>query len=155
MRRTRLADRDCSIAKSVDAVGDPWTLLVVRDALLGVSRFEDFQRRLGTPRATLSSRLSQLVEIDVLTKDDEGGYHLTDKGRALRPVIVTMMQWGDRWVRDDEPPTRLVEEGTGRSIRPILVDEETRVPLDELRIRAEGAVTDGLPHRTGADEPAL
>lgn len=151
MRRTSLAGHNCSIAKTVDAVGDPWTLLVVRDALVGITRFEDFQRRLGTPRATLSDRLTRLVGAGVLTKDDDGAYHLTDKGRALRPVIVTMMQWGDHWVRDDEPPTRLVEEGTGRLVRPILVDEETRIPLDELRVRAEGPLVEGLPRR--APEP--
>jgi DNA-binding HxlR family transcriptional regulator len=147
MRRTRLDDRDCSIAKTVDAVGDPWTLLIVRDALLGVARFEDLQRRLGTPRATLANRLAQLVQIDVLRKDDDGSYHLTDKGRALRPVLITMMQWGDHWVRDDEPPTRLIEVGTGRNIRPVLVDSETGTPIDQLQVRAEGPLVEGLPRR--------
>lgn len=151
MRRTRLDDRACSIAKTVDAVGDPWTLLIVRDALLGVARFEDFHRRLGTPRATLANRLAQLVEIDVLHKDDGGSYHLTDKGRALRPVIITMMQWGDHWVRDDEPPTRLIEAGTGRWIRPVLVDRETGVPIDQLQVRAEGPLVEGLPARADGD----
>jgi DNA-binding HxlR family transcriptional regulator len=105
MRRASLSHMACSVAKTVDIVGDPWTLLVVRDALVGVTRFEDFHRRLGTPRATLTSRLTSLVDTGVLAKDD-GEYHLTEKGRALRPVIVTLMQWGDHWVRDDEPPTR-------------------------------------------------
>ena len=151
MRRTRLDDRACSIAKTVDAVGDPWTLLIVRDALLGVARFEDFHRRLGTPRATLANRLAQLVEIDVLHKDDGGRYHLTDKGRALRPVIITMMQWGDHWVREDEPPTRLIEDGTGRWIRPVLVDRETGVPIDQLQVRAQGPLVEGLPARADGD----
>lgn len=152
MRRTSLSHMACSIAKTADVVGDPWTMLIVRDALLGVARFEDFHRRLGTPRATLASRLGTLVESGVLHKDDHGTYQLTDKGRALRPVIITMMQWGDHWVRDDEPPTRLIEVGTDRSIHPVLVDRETGTPIDKLRVRAEGPLIDGLPTR---DESAL
>jgi DNA-binding HxlR family transcriptional regulator len=149
MRRASLSHMACSVAKTVDIVGDPWTLLVVRDALVGVTRFEDFHRRLGTPRATLTSRLTSLVDTGVLAKDD-GEYHLTEKGRALRPVIVTLMQWGDHWVRDDEPPTRLVEVGTGRPVRPVLVDRETGIPLDELTVRAEGPLVEGLPVRDDA-----
>jgi DNA-binding HxlR family transcriptional regulator len=152
VRRASLAHMACSIAKTVDVVGDPWTLLIVRDLLLGVSRFEDLHRRLGTPRATLSNRLAKLVDADVARKDEHGEYHLTPKGRALRPVIVTMMQWGDHWVREDEPPTRLVEATTGRPIRPVLVDRETGIPLDELRVRAHGPLVDGLPPR---DDVAL
>jgi DNA-binding HxlR family transcriptional regulator len=151
VRRSSLSHMACSVAKTVDIVGDPWTLLIVRDALVGVTRFEDFHRRLGTPRATLTSRLATLVDAGVLAKDD-GEYHLTEKGRALRPVIVTLMQWGDHWVRDDEPPTRLVEVGTGRPVRPVLVDRETGIPLDELTVRAEGPLVEGLRAR---EESAL
>jgi DNA-binding HxlR family transcriptional regulator len=151
VRRTSLSHMACSVAKTADIVGDPWTLLIVRDALVGVTRFDDLQRRLGTPRATLTNRLSSLVDAGVLTKVD-GEYRLTEKGRALRPVIVTLMQWGDHWVRDDEPPTRLVEVGSGRPIRPVLVDRETGVPLDELSVRAEGPLVEGL--RSGG-QPAV
>lgn len=146
MRRASVAHMACSVAKTVDIVGDPWTLLIVRDALVGVTRFEDFHRRLGTPRATLTNRLGTLVEAGVLAKND-GEYRLTPKGRALRPVIVTLMQWGDHWVRDDEPPTTLVEVGTGRRIRPVLVDRDTGVPLDDLNVRAEGPLVEGLTAR--------
>ena len=146
VRRAPLSHMACSVAKTVDIVGDPWTLLIVRDALLGVTRFDDFQRHLGTPRATLASRLTTLVEAEVLAKED-GEYRLTEKGRALRPVIVTLMQWGDQWVRDDEPPTRLVEVGTGRRVRPVLVDRDTGVPLDALQVRAEGPMVEALRAR--------
>lgn len=140
VRRASLAAHQCSIARSLDVLGDPWTLLVVRDAMLGVTAFGDFVDRLGIPRATLTDRLERLCEHDVLQRridpDDARrvGYVLTDKGAALRPVIVTLMQWGDRWERDDDPPTRLREAGTGRIIEPVLADAATRRPLDELDV---------------------
>jgi DNA-binding HxlR family transcriptional regulator len=136
----------CSIAKALDVVGDPWTLLVVRDALLGVDRFDDFVRRLGVPRATLAARLDFLVGSDVLSKQDDPErpghprYRLTEKGRALRPVVVTLMRWGDEWVRTDAPPTVLVDERDGRQVDPVLVDRRSGMPLEDLPIRARGTV---------------
>lgn len=153
MRRKPLNEMTCSIAKALDVVGDPWTMLIVRDALVGVTRFEQFSSRLGIPRATLSSRLDQLCDADVMEKVPYQDtplryeYRLTPKGRSLRPVVITLMQWGDEWARDDEPPTRLVEAATGRRVDAVLVDRETRTPLDELGVRAVGRVTDGLAER--------
>lgn len=152
MRRKRLDQMDCSIAKALDVVGDPWTMLIIRDALLGVTRFEDFSSRLGVPRATLAARLDGLVERGVMErvayqeKPPRDEYRLTAKGRALWPVTVTLMRWGDEWVRDDQPPTRLVETETGRVVEPVLTDRRTGVPLDELRVRAKGPVVDGIAH---------
>ena len=140
----------CSIAKAVDVVGDPWTMLVVRDALLGVTRFETFSSRLGIPRTTLSSRLDHLCDAGVLArqryseKPPRDEYVLTEAGRALRPVVLMLMRWGDEWLRDDEPPTRLVDDADGRVIDPVLVDRSTGVPLDELRVRAVGPVAAGV-----------
>jgi DNA-binding HxlR family transcriptional regulator len=139
VRRKATGEMTCSIAKALDVVGDPWTMLVVRDLLLGVDRFDDLVDRLGIPRATLAARLAGLVDGGVVAKDD-GRYRLTAKGRALRPVVVTLMQWGDEWARDDEPPTRLVDERDGRVLDPVLVDRSTGVPLDELPSRAIGPV---------------
>ena len=119
MRRKPLDRMDCSIAKALDIVGDPWTMLILRDALLGVKRFETFSTRLGIPRATLSARLDHLCERGVLEqrryqdRPERVEYVLTPKGRALRPVVVTLMQWGDQWVRDDDPPTTIVDTDTG------------------------------------------
>lgn len=152
VRRKPLGDLTCSIAKTLDVVGDPWTLLIVRDALVGVSRFEDYRRRLGIPRATLSSRLDHLVSHGIL--DHHGaGYALTERGRALRPVIITLMRWGDEWARDDEPPTTLVDADTGRTLDPVLVDRSSGTPLDELRMRASGSVTEGIGR--SSEDPAL
>jgi DNA-binding HxlR family transcriptional regulator len=151
MRRTRLNENPCSIAKALDVVGDPWTLLILRDALLGVTRFEQFSQRLGIPRATLTSRLEHLCDRRVLDKvayqdaPPRYEYALTEKGEALSPVVLMLMQWGDRWERDDRPPTRLVDAETGRLIDPVLVDRDTGVPLVDLDVRAEGPITRGIP----------
>jgi DNA-binding HxlR family transcriptional regulator len=157
MRRKQLDSMDCSIAKALDVVGDPWTMLILRDALLGVRRFELFSARLGIPRATLSARLDHLYERGVLVprvyqeRPERVEYVLTPKGRALRPVIVTLMQWGDQWVRDDEPPTTIVDTDTGAVIDPVLVDRGSGTPLDQIRLHARGQVTSGLDRSTGTE----
>lgn len=144
MRRKRLDTMTCSIAKALDVVGDPWTLLVVRDLLLGVTRFDDLQRRLDIPRATLADRLDRLRDGGILVHDADRRYRLTDKGRALWPVVITLMQWGDAWVRHDEPPTRLVDDTSGASLEPVLVDASTGRPLHEVAVRAVGPVVEGI-----------
>ena len=142
MKRKPLDRMDCSIAKALDIVGDPWTMLILRDALLGVKRFETFSTRLGIPRATLSARLDHLCERGVLEqrpyqdRPERVEYVLTSKGRALRPVVVTLMQWGDQWVRDDDPPTTIVDTDTGAVVDPVLVDRHSGTPLDALRLQA-------------------
>ena len=150
MRRKPLDQMVCSIAKALDVVGDPWTMLVVRDALLGVTRFDDFSARLGIPRATLVARLRQLCARGVLERRQyqehppRDEYVLTEMGRALRPVVVTLMQWGDEWLRTDASPTQLIDATDGRRLDPILVDRETGTPLADLPVRAVGQVADGI-----------
>jgi DNA-binding HxlR family transcriptional regulator len=150
MRRKQLDHMQCSIAKALDVVGDPWTMLILRDALLGVTRFDDLSRRLEIPRATLSARLDHLCDTGVMERRQyqdrppRDEYVLTAKGRALRPVVLTLMQWGDQWVRDDEPPTHLVDAASGRAIDPVLVDRSSGVPIDDLRVRTIGPVTEGI-----------
>lgn len=104
MRKVSFADMNCSIAQSLEIVGEWWTLLVVRDAFLGVRRFDDFVERLGISRNVLANRLDTLVEAGVLERRvyDEGrdraDYALTDKGLALWPVITALREWGDEWI---------------------------------------------------------
>lgn len=104
MRRTSFADMHCSIAQSLEIVGEWWTLLILRDAFLGIRRFDDFVARLGIARNVLTDRLTTLVDAGVLerrTYDRARGrcdYVLTDKGLALWPVITALRQWGDEWV---------------------------------------------------------
>lgn len=154
MRRKQLDQMQCSIAKALDVVGDPWTMLILRDALLGVTRFEELFGRLGVPRATLAARLDHLCATGVLERrryqdrPPRDEYVPTDKGRALRPVVLTLMQWGDEWIRDDDPPIHLVDATTGARIDPVLVDRSTGTPLEDLHVRAIGVVADGIIERS-------
>lgn len=96
----------CPVARVTDLIGDPWTPLLLRDAMFGVRRYEDFHRHQGIGRNTLSRRLRRLVEAGVLETrlyqdyPPRKEYLLTDKGRELFGVIVTMLAWGERWLGD-------------------------------------------------------
>jgi DNA-binding HxlR family transcriptional regulator len=116
--KTDLSELNCSLARTLEVVGDWWTLLIVRDAFLGVRRFGDFQKSLGIAKNILSVRLERLTANGIL---DRGGserrpaYQLTERGRALLPAMVALMQWGDRWVSANKPPV-LVTDERGRPI---------------------------------------
>jgi DNA-binding HxlR family transcriptional regulator len=94
----------CSIARSLDVVGEPWTPLIIRDLWLGRTRFDAIQRNLDISRKVLTERLNTLVEQDVVERKpyqrdpDRYEYLLTDKGRELMNVLLALMAWGDRWV---------------------------------------------------------
>jgi len=101
MERKSFADMDCSVAQCLEVVGEWWSMLVVRDAFLGVTRFDAFQERLGISRNILQQRLARLVDAGVLRREPycehprRYDYRLTDKGRDLWPVLTAMRQWGD------------------------------------------------------------
>lgn len=109
MRRTSFEGMNCSIAQCLEMVGEWWTLLIVRDALMGVTRFEDFRERLGIARNVLTQRLEHLVAQDIMTKVPyqanpvRHDYRLTAKGRSLWLVLTAMRQWGDQWAAPDGP----------------------------------------------------
>lgn len=101
--------RVCSVARTLEVVGDRWALLVVREALLGDHRFDEMQRRTGAPRDVLAARLKKLVATGVLERrlyqehPPRYEYHLTEAGRDLHAVITALRQWGDRHVTGDGP----------------------------------------------------
>lgn len=161
MRRTRFDDWDCSIARTVDLLGDWWSPMVVRAAFLGARRFDHFQSSLGIPRNVLTERLRTLVDEGVLAKHQYQArppryeYRLTDKGVALFPVIVTMMRWGDEWLDwgSHGPPVKLVDRDTGVELDPVLVDRSTGEPIDPRRTRAVSATGDRGAARAPAKRP--
>lgn len=110
MRRTSFASWPCGIARTLDVVGDPWTPLVLREAFYGVRRFEDLQASLGIARSTLSDRLALLVEHGLLAREQYASdpvrheYVLTEKGRDLQPVLLALLEFGNRWLADDAGP---------------------------------------------------
>ncbi|WP_433322976.1 winged helix-turn-helix transcriptional regulator [Spirillospora sp. CA-294931] len=107
MTRTPLADVACSIARATDLFGDAWTALIMRDVLVGVTRFDDIAHDLGISRKVLAARLARLVEEGVLVREryrerpPREHYRATDKGKELYPVLLALMSWGERWYGDD------------------------------------------------------
>jgi len=112
-------NQTCSVARALETVGERWTLLIVRDALLGIRRFEDFQRDLGIARNVLTDRLNRLVEMGVLErrayseKPLRHEYRLTDKGRDLFPVVHALATWGDAHDAPDGPPMLFTHRDCG------------------------------------------
>lgn len=126
VKRASFADMNCSVAQSLDQVGEWWTLLIVRDALFGVTRFDDFRTRLGIARNMLTSRLDHLVAVGVLERVpyDLGrqryDYVLTAKGRALAPVLSALREWGDAWICGaDREPVVVTHRGCGGRVRQV------------------------------------
>ncbi len=117
------ADEPCPVARSVDLVGDRWSMLIVRDAFDGICRFGDFQRSLGVARNILSDRLRKLVDAGILEHQaaSDGSvyqeYVLTAKGESLFPVVVALRQWGERHLfAKGEAHSQLVDKRSGRAL---------------------------------------
>src|SRR5262245_36659332 len=135
MRWRDVGDLTCSVARSLSVVGDRWTLLMLRDAFLGARRFEQFGA-VGLTRHRLADRLKRLVAAGVLDRvryqerPPRFEYRLTEKGRDLWPVVVSLTRWGDRWMTDEDgPPIELVHRGCGRRIMPTLTCPECGEPV--------------------------
>jgi DNA-binding HxlR family transcriptional regulator len=127
MRLTSLSEMNCSIAKTLDVIGEWWTLLILRDALRGTRRFDDFQANLGLARSVLTARLRKLTDAGIMERYQYSQhppryeYRLTDKGRSLFGVIAALMHWGDQWEAGPAgPPVVLVHDTCGQVTQPIL-----------------------------------
>ncbi|MGQ0558754.1 MAG: winged helix-turn-helix transcriptional regulator [Sphingosinicella sp.] len=119
--------RQCSIAAALEAVGERWSFLILRAAFNGLDHFEEFQTTLGIARNILANRLARLVGAGILERIPDStdrrkiSYRLTDKGRDLLPVLLSLRQWGERWVSD-------------RPSNPVLVDRRTRQPIAPIAV---------------------
>jgi DNA-binding HxlR family transcriptional regulator len=142
VERKSFAGMHCSVAQCLEVVGEWWSMLIVRDAFLGVTRFDDFQERLGISRNILNQRLNHLVEAGVLDKIPYSDhplrhdYRLTEKGRDLWPVLTAMRQWGDRYAAPDGPPMQLTHKGCGHFTEALMVCSVCREPLGARDVRA-------------------
>jgi DNA-binding HxlR family transcriptional regulator len=143
VKKASFADMHCSIAQSLEVIGEWWTLLILRDAFLGVTRFEHFATRLGIARNVLTVRLDTLVDHGVLTRvpyDEARGrydYRLTDKGRALLPVITALRQWGDEWILGAGNEPVVVEHTTcGAVTHAVLTCDHCHEELTARTLRA-------------------
>jgi DNA-binding HxlR family transcriptional regulator len=117
--RADYSDQNCSIARTLEFVGERWTIMILREAFLGVHRFEDMQRNLGIARNVLQARLERLVEAEILKRvpyqerPPRSEYRLTAKGVDLWPVLVALLKWGDRHAAPAGPPVMLEHAGCG------------------------------------------
>jgi DNA-binding HxlR family transcriptional regulator len=143
VKRTAFADWPCSLARAVDLLGDWWTPLVLREALYGVRRFDDFQRNLGIGRNILTQRLHRLVDEGMLDRRPyqdrplRHEYVLTDKGRDFFPVVAAIVRWGDRWLAGDEgPPLLLHHTACDHDTHAEVVCSHCGEPLELREIRA-------------------
>src|SRR3954471_18628667 len=131
LRRSPVAMRHCNLSKSFELIGDRWTLLILRSALYGLRRFDDFQAEIDVPRSVLSNRLAGLVGSGIMERREyrEGRqrarieYPLTGMGQALGLPFMAMAAWGDKWLGDGASPLALRSKSTGQRLSVALVDE--------------------------------
>ncbi len=141
MKRSSVAHLNCSVAQTLDVVGEWWTLLVVRNLMWGQHRFEAIQADLGIARNILSDRLVTLVAHDIVQRvkyqdhPERFEYHLTAKGRELFPVIAALMAWGDKWAAPMGAPVHLVHT-CGHTVTPTVVCDDCGQPLHLGDVRA-------------------
>lgn len=147
------------MARALEIVGERWTLLIIRDAFHGLTRYDEFQRSLGIATNVLSNRLQKLVEADVLERQGpRGGYRLTAKGRGLYPVLSTLIAWGDRYEPGPDGPEVVIEHvPCGHPAGATLHCEHCAEPLSPKTIRALPApgATDDNGEPTDLTPPQL
>jgi DNA-binding HxlR family transcriptional regulator len=126
MKRSDVKHLSCSIARSLAVIGDVWSLMILRDAFYGMTRFEAFLENSGASRAVVADRLKMLVSEDVLERrpyqenPPRFDYRLTPKGRDLQQLLMALMAWGDRWLQEDgEVPLEVVHRPCGHAIHPV------------------------------------
>ncbi len=137
MQRKRFSTMTCPIARGLDRVGEWWSILILRDAFAGLTRFDAFQKSLGIAPGMLTRRLNALIEGGLLEKHrysdkpprDE--YLLTPRGKDFRPVLLAMMAWGNRHFTPDGIRVQMVEAASGIPADPVLVDRRTGRLLTE------------------------
>ncbi len=144
----------CSVAKSLDLVGEWWSLLIVRDVFYGIRRFDSLLRRLSISKKILANRLAKLTDAGILEKRAyqerpvRYEYRLTQKGKELFPVILTLVHWGDKWMSDEAgPPVKLFHQSCGHQAHPQVVCHHCKEPLKARDIELEiqpHAVTDSV-----------
>ncbi|GAB3808957.1 helix-turn-helix domain-containing protein [Humibacter antri] len=127
----------CSIARSLELVGERWSLLIVRDALFArVTRFGDFQHNLGIATNVLASRLDAFVAGGIMERTDSSEYLLTPKGRSLAVALIALTEWGDAWASEIEPPILYRHTGCDGAVHAQATCEQCgAIPADEVAVR--------------------
>ena len=137
MQRKSFARQQCPVARALDCVGEWWSIVILRDAFHGLSRFDEFQESLGIASNMLSRRLKALVKSGLLERrvyqrrSTRYAYALTARGRDFLPVILTLVAWGNRYLAPDGIAVDVRDRATGKSVDPIVVDSRTLVRLTD------------------------
>lgn len=138
MKWLETSTENCSIQRTLGVVGEKWTLLILRDAVNGVTRFDDFRRHVGLSEAVLADRLRKLVRHGILRTrpyQEPGSrtrheYRVTAKGWDLYPALVALMQWGDKYAADPEgPPIEVLHRDCGAPVEAVVHCSREHVPL--------------------------
>lgn len=131
MQRKSYGNMKCPIARSLDRVGEWWSILILRDAFYGMKRFDEFQKSLGVAPNILTRRLNRLVESGMLERrryqehPPRDEYHLTERGRDFRPVMLALLAWGNRHFAPEGAAVQIVDARSGAVVEPLLVDAAT------------------------------
>lgn len=148
--------QNCSVARTLEVMGERWSMLIIREAFLGTRRFDQYQRRLGVARNVLQARLERLIEAGVLQKVPYQDrpvryeYKLTHKGIDLWPSLIALLQWGDKYAAPNGPPVVLEHKGCGGALddrRRCLRCGSELQPWDVSSKAGPGAVPEQLPLR--------
>jgi DNA-binding HxlR family transcriptional regulator len=127
--------RTCSVARTLEIVGEKWALLAIREVFLGNRRFDEMVRRTGAPRDTMAARLRTLVEAGIMERSQYSEhparyeYRLTQAGLELNPVILMLMRWGDRHLADEAGPPLILEHSCGHRLVPQVTCEACGQPV--------------------------
>jgi DNA-binding HxlR family transcriptional regulator len=154
MQRTSFDQMQCPVARSLDRVGEWWSILILRDAFYGLTRFDQFAQSLGIAPNMLTRRLKALCEAGLMERrlyqerPARYEYVLTDKGRDFRPVLWTLFAWGNRHLAPEGESVSLVDSETGLPVDPVVVDRRTGRPLsDGVHVVAGPAASPRLQRR--------
>jgi DNA-binding HxlR family transcriptional regulator len=154
MQRKSFGNMQCPIARSLERVGEWWSILILRDALHGLTRFDEFQKSLDIAPNILSRRLNGLVESGLLERrrytdhPPRYEYVLTERGRDFRPVLLAMLAWGNKHFTPEGKSVVLIDGDTGAEADPVMVDGVTGRPISEPPFRsAPGPAADERTRR--------
>lgn len=155
MQRTDFGNMPCPLARSLGKVGEWWSILILRDAFYGLSRFDEFQKSLKIAPNMLTRRLNDLVEAGLLErrpysdKPPRHEYVLTDVGRDFRPVMLAFIAWGNRHFAPEGENIRLVSKVSGAPVVQVMLDSSTNLPVAaaDCGVVAGPAATEGMRYR--------
>ena len=157
MQHKYLGNLQCPIARSLERVGEWWSILILRDAFHGLTRFDEFQKSLRIAPNMLTRRLNALVEGGLLERrrysehPPRDEYVLTERGRDFRPVLLALLAWGNRHFTPEGASVQLIERATGRPAEPIVVDRITGRPITEQEFTYVAGPAAGEPVRRRLD----